>query len=410
MFESALMRQYATAAGLSEATLIVNTCAVTREAERQARQAIRRLKREQPDMQIIVTGCAAHLNPESFTAMPEVNRVLNNAEKLLAENWRGEESNSSASRPGQTVTSHNSRLLLSEFAERTRAFLPVQQGCNHRCTFCTIPLTRGPSRSLSPAQVVAQACALTTAGYRELVLTGIDLTAYGLDLSADDSSENARYGVGRLIEKLLMEVPGLERLRLSSLDPAEIEEELFAIFGADRRCMPHIHLSIQAGDDLILKRMKRRHSRADVIQVTRRLQALRPEMTLGADFIVGFPTESEVMFTNTLRLVAECGLTHLHIFPFSVRPGTAAARMPAVASTIVQERAARLRAVAAESLASLLACRVGTLADVLLEKPNFGYSEDYLPVRLSSTAVPGTIVRVRLATATATDLHGDILP
>ncbi len=411
MFESELMRQYATAASLSEATIIVNTCAVTNEAERQARQAIRRLKRAQPEVRIIVTGCAAHLQPERFTAMPEVDMVLDNTEKLLAANWMGDKIRSDQ-REKQKKDLYNccsAEPLLAAFTERTRAFLPVQQGCNHHCTFCTIPFARGPSRSRPPTQVVAQASALAAAGYREFVLTGIDLTAYGLDLSVEDQ-QTRPYGVGRLVERLLREVPGLERLRLSSLDPAEIEEELLTIFLADRRLMPHMHLSIQAGDDMILKRMGRRHGRADVIHVARRLRTVRPDVTLGADLIVGFPTETEEMFAHTLHLVEECGLTHLHIFPFSARPGTAAARMPAVASAVVRERAARLRAVAAESLACFLACRVGSVANVLLEKPHFGYSEDYLPVRLSFAGRPGKIVRVRITTANKTSLYGEILP
>ncbi len=415
MFESELMRQYATEASLSESTIIVNTCAVTKEAERQARQAIRRLKRAQPELRIIVTGCAAHLQPERFTAMPEVDMVLDNAEKLMAANWMGEKIRSAFSSlpgPGQEesrVSYDAGSLLLAAFAERTRAFLPVQQGCNHRCTFCTIPFARGPSRSLPPTQVVAQASALAAAGYREFVLSGIDLTAYGLDLS-EEYQHTRRYGVGRLVERLLREVPGLERLRLSSLDPAEIEEELLTLFFANPRLMPHMHLSIQAGDDMILKRMGRRHCRADVIHVARRLRMLRPEVTLGADMIVGFPTETEEMFAHTIHLVEECGLTHLHIFPFSARPGTAAARMPAVASAVVRDRAARLRAVASQSLASFMACRVGSVANVLLENPHFGYSEDYLPVRLASGGIPGQIVRVFIKTSKVNYLYGEILP
>ena len=408
-FESELIRQYATAASLSESTIIVNTCAVTNEAERQARQAIRRLKRAQPDVRIVVTGCAAHLQPESFTAMPEVSLVLNNTEKLLAANWMrlGKKIQSAKEVPWKKE-SHSTKPLLAEFSERTRAFLPVQYGCNHRCTFCTIPFARGPSRSLPPTQVVDQALALSAVGYREFVLTGIDLTAYGLDLSADDK-HTCFYGVSSLIKKLFREVPGLERLRLSSIDPSEIDEELFLLFCTERRLMPHMHLSIQAGDDMILKRMGRRHCRAEAIQVARRLRTVRPEVTLGADIIVGFPTETEEMFTHTLDLVEECGLTHLHIFPFSARPGTAAARIPAVSRAVVRERAARLRAVATKSLTRFLVGRVGTVASVLLEKPDFGYSEQYLPVRLTSSAKPGRIVSVRLLASNTTHLYGAIL-
>ncbi len=402
-FESELMRQHATAAGLSETTVIVNTCAVTCEAERQARQAIRRLKRDRPNVRIIVTGCAAQLNPEGFVAMPEVDRVLGNAEKLRAESWLAEQ----APAPPTTTENNSSAFpsLLTRFAEHTRAFLPVQQGCDHRCTFCIIPFARGPSRSLAPTQVVAQARALTAAGYRELVLTGVDLTAYGLDHAAGNDRV---FGLGRLVETLLTDVPGLERLRLSSLDPVEIDEALFTLFGADHRIMPHVHLSVQAGDDLTLKRMKRRYRRADIVQVAARLRVLRPEVAMGADMIAGFPTENEATFANTLRLVEDCGLVHLHVFPFSARPGTPAARMPPVPDATVRIRAARLRAAGAAALARFLAGRVGTWAKVLVEKSGFGYSEDYLPVRLSAAVAPGTVARVRLTTATATELYGDI--
>ncbi|KAF0114006.1 MAG: 2-methylthioadenine synthetase [Rhodospirillaceae bacterium] len=412
-FESEVMRQHAVAAGLSDSTVIINTCAVTGEAERQARQTIRRLKRERPGVRILVTGCAAQLNPERFAAMPEVERVLGNAEKLKSESWRRGDLPSHSTDPAPEDPATIPLLtgpLLTGFAERTRAFLPVQQGCDHRCTFCIIPLARGKSRSLAPAHVVAQARALTAAGYRELVLTGIDLTAYGLDLAPEEQPGQYDAQLGGLVERVLAEVPGLERLRLSSLDPVEIDAGLLAVFGADRRVMPHIHLSVQAGDDLILKRMKRRHTRADVVRLAERLRALRPEMTLGADLIAGFPTENEALFANTLRLVEECGLTHVHVFPFSARPDTPAARMPAVPGAVVRERAALLRTAAAGVRTRFLETRIGTGADVLVERSGFGHSEDYLPVQMPSAAVPGFVTRVRLVAADATGLYGDIMP
>ena len=416
-FESEMIRRHALAAGVPESTVIINTCAVTGEAERQARQTIRRLKRERPEARIIVTGCAAHLNPQSFASMPEVERVLDNAEKLKAENWRhgdlpsllpNDPASDPAHDPAPEGPAHGP--LLTGFAERTRAFLPVQQGCDHACTFCIIPRARGHSRSIAPTHVVAQARALTAAGYRELVLTGVDLTAYGLDLAPEEQPGPYDAWLGGLVERVLAEVPGLERLRLSSLDPVEIDAGVLAVFGADRRFMPHIHLSVQAGDDLILKRMKRRHGRADVVRLAERLRELRPEMTLGADLIAGFPTESDVLFTNTLRLVKECGLTHVHVFPFSARPDTPAARMPAVPGAVVRERAALLRTAAAGVRTRFLETRVGTGADVLVERSGFGHSEDYLPVRMPSAAVPGFVTRVRLVAADATGLYGDIMP
>jgi len=366
-FESDVIRR--AAAGLDDA-VIVNTCAVTAEAERQARQAIRRARRERPTARIIVTGCAATLSPERYAAMPEVDRVLDNDAKLRAESYG--------------VTAYPLPLAVEgssgqcpETGEglpaRARAYLQVQQGCDHRCTFCIIPFARGASRSVPVEAVTARARSLVEAGAREIVLTGVDLTAYGADLPA-------RSSLGAMARRLLAAVPELARLRLSSLDPSEIDNELWALFAEEPRLMPHLHLSLQAGDDLILKRMKRRHSRADAIAVAQRARALRPEAAIGADLIAGFPTEDEAMFRHSLDLVAECGVAFLHVFPYSPREGTPAARMPAVAPQIVRERAARLREAGAKALAADLAARVSTSGEVLIEKPGRGRAGFYAAV------------------------------
>jgi threonylcarbamoyladenosine tRNA methylthiotransferase MtaB len=383
-FESEIIRRAAGEAGLGDA-VIVNTCAVTAEAERQARQAIRRARREHPGARIIVTGCAATLSPARYAAMAEVDAVLDNDAKLRAESY-------APLAPTPTVLRLRGRGMAGASAldglpspqagegrgggvepARARAYLQVQQGCDHRCTFCIIPYARGPSRSVGLGEVIAQASEMAEAGVREIVLTGVDLTAYGADLPGAPS-------LGVLARRLLAEVPGLPRLRLSSLDPSEIDDELWALFAEEARLMPHLHLSLQAGDDLILKRMKRRHSRAQAVDTVRRARALRPEVAIGADLIAGFPTEDEAMFRNGLDLVAECGIGFLHVFPYSPRPGTPAARMPAVASEIVRERAARLRAAGADALSAELHSRIGTEGDVLIEKPGSGRAEFFAAV------------------------------
>jgi threonylcarbamoyladenosine tRNA methylthiotransferase MtaB len=377
-FESELIRRAAGEAGLDNA-VIVNTCAVTAEAERQARQAIRRARREYPGARIIVTGCAATLTPAHYAAMPEVDAVLDNTAKLKTESYvplahlRGRESVWSGDArhlpPPQAGEGRGGGLM----PVRTRAYLQVQQGCDHRCTFCIIPYARGPSRSVPVASVIEQAREMVSVGTQEIVLTGVDLTAYGADLP--DSP-----GLGTLARRLLDAVPELPRLRLSSLDPSEIDDGLWALLADEPRLMPHLHLSLQAGDDLILKRMKRRHSSAQTIDTVRRARALRPDVAIGADLIAGFPTEDEAMFRNSLNLVAECGIAFLHVFPYSPRLGTPAARMPAVAPELVRERAARLRAAGAAALAAELASRIGTTGEVLIEKPGSGRAAFYAPV------------------------------
>ncbi len=396
-FESDLIRRAAGEAGLADA-VIVNTCAVTAEAERQARQAIRRARREHPGARIIVTGCAATLTPARYAALPEVDLVLDNNAKLRAESYRaaphpnplpasGARERAAAQTPRPASGEREgpaAKPWEGEGQLRPRAYLQVQQGCDHRCTFCIIPYARGPSRSVPAAAIAAQARALVAAGAREIVLTGVDLTAYGADLPG---SSTGRPSLGAVARQLLAEVPELSRLRLSSLDPSEIDDDLWALFAEEPRLMPHLHLSLQAGDDLILKRMKRRHSRADAIAAVRRARALRPDVAIGADLIAGFPTEDEAMFRNSLDLVGECGIAFLHVFPYSPRPGTPAARMPPVASAIVRERAARLRAAGAAALAADLAARIGSEGDVLIEKPGSGRAAFYAPVACPADAV-----------------------
>jgi threonylcarbamoyladenosine tRNA methylthiotransferase MtaB len=370
-FESEIIRRAAGEAGLNDA-VIVNTCAVTAEAERQARQAIRRARREHPGAKIIVTGCSATLSPSRYAAMPEVDSVLDNDAKLKAESYEASVSVQPAA-TGRFSSQVKAGSSIDVALGRVRAFLQVQQGCDHRCTFCIIPYARGPSRSVPVDAVIALARELVTAGAQEIVLTGVDLTAYGLDLPE-------RPSLGTLARRLLSGVPGLPRLRLSSLDPSEIDEEFWALFAREPRLMPHLHLSLQAGDDLVLKRMKRRHSRAQAIDTVRRARALRPDVAIGADLIAGFPTEDEAMFENSLALVAECGIAFLHVFPYSPRPGTPAARMPGVAPEIVRERAARLRSAGSTALATELCSRIDTSDDVLIEKPGVGRAGFYVSV------------------------------
>ena len=390
-FESEVIRRAAATAGLKDA-VIVNTCAVTAEAERQARQAIRRARRRHPEATIIVTGCAAEIAPERYATLPEVDRVLGNRAKLRAESYLPED-------PTPADLAETACHLVDGFEGKSRAFLQVQQGCDHRCTFCVIPYARGPSRSVPMGLIADQARHLVAAGYREIVLTGVDLTAYGADLTGTPS-------LGQMVRRLLAAVPELERLRLSTLDPAEIDEELWRLLAEEKRLMPHLHLSIQAGDDLILKRMKRRHSRANAIAVARRARALRAEVALGADLIAGFPTETEAMFRRSIDLVAECGLAFVHVFPYSARPGTPAARMPQLPDPVVKERAARLRAVRDAALAAELCCRVGDETDVLIERPGMGRAEFYAAVSFSAPGATGSIRRMRLIESSGSSLVG----
>ena len=386
-YESEVMRGHAVAAGHTD-TVIVNTCAVTAEAGRQARQAIRRARRDRPDARIVVTGCAAQIDPDSFAVMPEVDQVLGNAEKMHRESWMSGNAGRVAVNDIMAVR-ETAGHLVAGFDGRARAFAQVQNGCDHRCTFCVIPFGRGNSRSVPIGEVVNQVRMLTASGYREVVLTGVDVTSYGPDLPG-------RPTLGQLVRRLLAQVPELPRLRLSSLDPVEIDDDLWRLIAEEPRLMPHLHLSLQAGDDLVLKRMKRRHLRADAIAVTRRARSLRPDIAFGADLIAGFPTETEAMFANTLDLVDACDLTYLHVFPYSPRPGTPAARMPQVAGPVRRERAARLRARGDAALTAYLARQVGRVADVLMETEGIGRTEQFAPVGVADPASPGAIVRAEI--------------
>jgi threonylcarbamoyladenosine tRNA methylthiotransferase MtaB len=382
--ESEVMRREAEAQGLDD-LIIVHTCAVTAEAERQARQAIRRARRERPEARILVTGCSAQIEPARYAAMAEVDQVVGNAEKLRPALWQ-----SLARREAELArvlvddvlaAQETAGHLVDGMAGRSRAFLQVQNGCDHRCTFCIIPYGRGPSRSVPVGAVVRQARHLVEAGHLEIVLTGVDLTSYGKDLPGEPT-------LGQLARRLLRLVPELERLRLSSIDPAELDPDLLELVAGEPRLMPHLHLSVQAGDDLTLKRMKRRHRRAGVIRLTERLRDLRPGIAFGADLIAGFPTETEAMFANTLALVEDAGLDYLHVFPYSARAATPAARMPQVPRPVRRERAARLRAAGERRLERLLQQQVGRPAKVLVEGGGRGRTEAFAPFRFSGAAPP----------------------
>ncbi len=366
-------------AAAGQDAVVINTCAVTAEAARQARQTIRRAKREQPQRRIVVTGCAAQSSPEVFAAMPEVDRVLGNEEKLDARAWANAERVAVGDiMQMSTMAPHRVDALEGH----TRAFVQVQNGCDHRCTFCIIPFGRGNSRSLPVADVLAQVRGLVARGYREVVLTGVDITSY--------QAGGARLGV--LVKRILRDVPKLARLRLSSIDSVEADDDLLDAFADEPRLMPHLHLSLQAGDDLILKRMKRRHSRADAIDFCNRVRALRPDVVFGADIIAGFPTETEAMFARSLDLVDACGLTQLHVFPFSPRPGTPAARMPQLDRAVIKERAQRLREKGEAALRRHLEAQVGASRRVLTERGGIGRTEQFVAVRLASPLEPGMIL------------------
>jgi len=388
-FEAEIMRGHAAAAGLDQA-VIVNTCAVTAEAERQARQAIRRARREQPEARIIVTGCAAQINPSRYAAMPEVDRVIGNAEKLEAASFLPSEDAPIAVNDIMSVR-ETAPHLIAGFEGRARAFVQVQNGCDHRCTFCIIPYGRGNSRSVPLGEIVNQARILVAAGYHELVLTGVDLSAYGRDLPGAPS-------LGQAVRRMLAAVPELARLRLSSIDPAEVDDDLKQLIAHEPRLMPHIHLSVQAGDDMVLKRMKRRHNRADILRVCAELRALRPDIAFGADLIAGFPTESEEMFANTLNIIAEAGLAWLHVFPYSPREGTPAARMPQLPRALIRERAARLRDAGEATARDFIDSQLNKMQDILIEKAGAGRSAHYAPVRLlDGAAQPGDVLAARAA-------------
>jgi len=387
------MRGQAAQAGLDD-VVVVHTCAVTAEAERQARQAIRKTRRERPDARIVVTGCSAQISPETYAGMTEVDQVVGNQEKLQPEVWLG------LAGPGET----KAKVLVGDVSEiketaghlvdgldgRSRAFVQVQNGCDHRCTFCIIPFGRGPSRSVPVGDVVAQTRRLVELGHKEIVLTGVDLTSYGKDLPGEPT-------LGQMARRLLKLVPELPRLRLSSIDPAEVDPDLFELIASEPRLMPHLHLSAQAGDTLTLKRMKRRHTRDDVITLTRICKGLRPDIAFGADLIAGFPTETDAMFEATLALVDEADLTYLHVFPYSPREGTPAARMPEVPKALRKERASRLRQAGDRALDRFLAREVTRNATLLVEQNQGGHTETFAPFRFSDPAnapAPGSLAPV----------------
>ncbi|QXT36636.1 tRNA (N(6)-L-threonylcarbamoyladenosine(37)-C(2))-methylthiotransferase MtaB [Sphingomonas sanguinis] len=382
-----------------EDMVVVNSCAVTNEAVKQTRAAIRRAAKARPDAQIVVTGCAAQIDPASFAAMPEVARVLGNVDKLRPESWASAEPMlvTDMSRVVETAPH-----LASAFAGHARAFVEVQNGCDHSCTFCIIPTGRGPSRSVPAGLVIERIARAVELGHREVVLTGVDLTSYGHDLPGQPS-------LGLLVERILTHVPALPRLRLSSLDSIEIDDRLFELVTGEARVMPHLHLSLQAGNDLILKRMKRRHSRAQSVAIVERLLTARPEIAIGADLIAGFPTEDEAMAADTLALIDDAHIVHAHIFPYSARDGTPAARMPQVPHPLRRERAAKLREAAARRRRDWLAAQIGQTRDVLVERPGTrGHAPDFADIHFSPAVEPGRIARVRVTAATETHLIGHL--
>ncbi len=399
-YETEAMRELAAAAGLQGA-VVVNTCAVTAEAVRKARQEIRRLARENPGVPVIVTGCAAQTEPETFAAMPEVTRVIGNTEKMQGSTWAAMAPDLIGATERVQVDDilsvrETAGHLIDGFG-RHRAYVQVQNGCDHRCTFCIIPYGRGNSRSVPLGVVVEQVKRLRDRGFLEVVLTGVDLTSWGADLPGQPR-------LGDLVLRLLRLVPDLPRLRISSIDSIEADDRLMQAIATEPRLMPHLHLSLQHGHDLILKRMKRRHSRDDAIRFCETARALRPGIVFGADIIAGFPTETEAHFAASLALVQDCGLTFLHVFPYSPRNGTPAARMPQLPGPVIRERSARLRAAGAAALAGHLVARVGTTQCVLTEGPHMGRCEDFTEVRFDDAQPEGTILSVRIAGAAATGL------
>ena len=385
-YESEVMREHAQAAGLQRA-VIVNTCAVTQESVRQARQAIRKARRMHPDAKIVVTGCAAQIDPAAFAAMAEVDHVIGNQEKTDSGTFRalGVENTERVKVNDIMSVTETAGHLIEGFGSQARAYVQIQNGCDHRCTFCIIPYGRGPSRSVPAGEVVAQVRKLAENGYAEIVLTGVDITAYGADLPGGMT-------LGKLVAKVLKLVPELPRLRLSSIDSVEADAALLKLIAEEERLMPHLHLSLQAGDDLTLKRMKRRHSREHAVRFCEEVRALRPDMVFGADLIAGFPTESDAMFANSLSLIDDCGLTFLHVFPFSARPGTPAARMRQLNGTIIARRAATLREKGVEALRRHLVNAKGRHIQVLMESEGRGRAADFTSVQIEAREGPGRLI------------------
>ena len=401
-YESEVIRENAQKAGLQNA-VVFNTCAVTAEAERQARQAIRKYRRAHPHAKIIVTGCGAQINPDSFAKMPEVDQVLGNMEKLETKYFNPEIEHARVIVNDIMSIRETAEHLITGFDGRARAFIQVQNGCDHRCTFCQIPFGRGNSRSVPLGVIVDQVRLLLEKGFQEIVLTGVDITAYGEDLPGKPT-------LGQIVKRLLAQVPQLPRLRLSSIDPVEVDVDLFHAFERESRLMPHFHLSLQAGDDMILKRMKRRHLRQDAINICQKFRSIRPDVTFGADIIAGFPTETDEMFENTLRIVDECDLTFLHVFPYSPHEGTPAARMPQVKKDVAKTRAARLREAGQRNLEKTLARFINCDVNVLLETETQGHSEHFLKIELPSPHPPGSLIKARVLRVKESSLEATVIP
>ncbi|HBR68438.1 MAG TPA: tRNA (N(6)-L-threonylcarbamoyladenosine(37)-C(2))-methylthiotransferase MtaB [Rhodospirillaceae bacterium] len=399
-YESEVMRSHAKTAGLKNA-IVFNTCAVTKEAERQARQAIRKARRNNPQAEIIVTGCGAQIDPQKYAQMPEVDRVIGNDLKLKVETWTGLSDGKILINDIMSVK-ETASFLLEGYESRARAVLQVQQGCDHRCTFCIIPYGRGNARSVPIGVVAEQVKKLVEGGYNEIVMSGVDITSYGPDLPGKPT-------LGQMIRRVLALVPELKRLRLSSLDPVEIDEDMWRLIESEPRFMPYLHLSVQSGDNLILKRMKRRHSREDVIDLCRKARQLRPEISFGADIITGFPTETEEMFQNTLDLVTECDLTFLHVFPYSEREGTPAARMPQVDPVVRKERAARLRALGEKQMEKFLNNNINKEIEVIVENGNIGRAENYAAISIDRDLPVGSMATIKTIGVAKDHLLGQCL-
>ena len=404
MYETEAMKQLARQAGLDQA-VIINTCAVTAEAVRKAKKDIRKLHRQNPDSKVIVTGCAAQIEPKTFSEMTEVDFVVGNTEKMLPETWANL-TNNFGTEPIQVddimSVTETANHLIDGFGTRSRAYIQIQNGCDHRCTFCIIPYGRGNSRSVPSGVVVDQVKRLVDSGYSEIVLTGVDMTSWGSDLPSSPQ-------LGDLVMRVLKLVPDLQRLRISSIDSIEVDPVLMEAIATEQRLMPHLHLSLQHGDNLILKRMKRRHLRDDAIKFTQCALQLRPDMTFGADIIAGFPTETDAHFKSSLSLITECNLTWLHVFPYSVRKGTPAARMPQIDGSLIKSRATQLRAVGVQQAKRHLNSQVGKIHQVLIERPQMGRTQQFAKVIFDTPQTQGKIISTLIMSATETQLQGQAI-
>jgi len=404
-YESQVMKDLATQAGLNNA-IIINTCAVTSEAERQARQTIRKLRRENPQAEIIVTGCGVQINPSKYADMPEVSRVIGNDEKMQATSYTKDVDHDRILVNDIMSVRETAAHLISGFDGKARAFVQIQNGCDHRCTFCTIPFGRGNSRSVPVGEIVNQIKVLVTNGYPEIALTGVDITAYGADLPGKPT-------LGQMIRRLLNLVPDLKRLRLSSLDPVEMDDDLWDLIGNEPRLLPHLHMSLQAGDDMILKRMKRRHLRDDAIGFCKKARQLRPDCIFGVDLIAGFPTETDDMFENTLNIIDDCDLTFLHVFPYSPRPGTPAARMPQVESVKIKERAATLRQKGQQAIEKHFQNMIGKTVSFLVESNDngmlVGKTDHFAPLQVPGNQPVASVLRATITSYTSDYMIGKII-